>query len=149
MGYLGRKKEIGNKKQPEAWVWASAVGWRGIFAKVSDCVIQRIKEYLQSRSNSLVKVKVNYLFTNRYGNKITNSTVRLHLHNLANELLVDKLRPTPHMLKHSCATHFIRQTHDLRFVQILLGHSSVATTQMYTHLDNDFVKATFYQHLNR
>ena len=149
MGYLGRKKEIGNKKQPEAWVWASAVGWRGIFAKVSDCVIQRIKEYLQSRSNSLVKVKVNYLFTNRHGNKITNSTVRLHLHNLANELLVDKLRPTPHMLKHSCATHFIRQTHDLRFVQILLGHSSVATTQMYTHLDNDFVKATFYQHLNR
>ena len=149
MGYLGRKKEIGNKKQPEAWVWASAVGWRGIFAKVSDCVIQRIKEYLQSRSNSLVKVKVNYLFTNRYGNKITNSTVRLHLHNLANELLVDKLRPTPHMLKHSCATHFIRQTHDLRFVQILLGHRSVPTTQMYTHLDNDFVKATFYQHLNR
>ena len=116
---------------------------------ITDCVIQRIKEYLQSRSNSLVKVKVNYLFTNRHGNKITNSTVRLHLHNLANELLVDKLRLTPHMLRHSCATHFIRQTHDLRFVQILLGHSSVATTQMYTHLDNDFVKATFYQHLNR
>ena len=116
---------------------------------ITDCVIQRIKEYLQSRSNSLVKVKVNYLFTNRYGNKITNSTVRLHLHNLANELLVDKLRLTPHMLRHSCATHFIRRTHDLRFVQILLGHSSVATTQMYTHLDNDFVKATFYQHLNR
>ena len=30
-----KKREIGNKKQPEAWVWASAVGWRGIFAKVS------------------------------------------------------------------------------------------------------------------
>ena len=74
-------------------------------------------------------------------------TVRQHLHNLANELLKDKFRLTQHMLRHSCATHFIRQTHDLRFVQILLGHSSVATTQMYTHLDNDFVKATFYQHL--
>ena len=148
-GDLSRISGYLKQKQPKTCFWASAVGWRGIFAKVSDCVIQRIKEYLQSRSNSLVKVKVNYLFTNRYGNKITNSTVRLHLHNLANELLVDKLRPTPHMLKHSCATHFIRQTHDLRFVQILLNHSSVATTQMYTHLDNDFVKATFYQHLNR
>ena len=116
---------------------------------ITDCAIQRIREYLQARSASLVKIKVNHLFTNRCGNRITNSTVRMHLHNLANELLADKLRLTPHMLRHSCATHFIRQTHNLRFVQILLGHSSVATTQMYTHLDNDFVKAIFYQHLDR
>lgn len=116
---------------------------------ITDCAIQRIREYMQARSASSVKIKANHLFTNRFGNRITNSTVRMHLRNLANELLTDKLRLTPHMLRHSCATHFIRQTHDLRFVQILLGHSSVATTQMYTHLDNDFVKATFYQHLDR
>lgn len=114
---------------------------------VTECVIERIREYLQARNTSLVKIKVDYLFTSRYGDKLTTCTVRQHLHNLANELLKDKFRLTPHMLRHSCATHFIRQTHDLRFVQILLGHSSVATTQMYTHLDNDFVKATFYQHL--
>ena len=56
---------------------------------------------------------------------------------------------TPHSLRHSCATHFVLKTHNLRFVQILLGHKSIATTQIYTHLDNGFVREMFHQHHGR
>ncbi|MGK0673175.1 MAG: tyrosine recombinase XerC [Halothiobacillaceae bacterium] len=76
----------------------------------------------------------NALFVSRLGRPIAPRTVQGRLTRLARKHgFVGRLHP--HMLRHACASHFLQNSGDLRAVQELLGHSSLATTQIYTHLD--------------
>jgi integrase/recombinase XerD len=53
---------------------------------------------------------------------------------------------TPHVLRHTFATAILRNGGDIRFIQQLLGHSSVATTQIYTHVDDSALKEMYQKH---
>lgn len=81
------------------------------------------------------------LFINRHGTTMKPQTVRAQLRRRSAELGLSR-RVTPHMLRHTAATLLIETGVDIRFVQRLLGHSSIATTEIYTHVSDEALKAT-------
>ncbi len=74
-----------------------------------------------------------YLFEGMKGGKYSPTSVAKVLKNAANKARIHK-NVTPHMLRHSFATHLLEQGTDLRYIQKLLGHSSSKTTEIYTHV---------------
>src|SRR5207237_8619421 len=73
------------------------------------------------------------LFLNKNGTRLTDRSVRTIVHRYIGEAAL-ATHATPHTLRHSFATHLLENGADLRSVQELLGHASLATTQIYTHL---------------
>ncbi|MDO4582667.1 MAG: tyrosine recombinase XerC [Planctomycetia bacterium] len=73
------------------------------------------------------------VFTNKYGNRLTTRSIGRMLEKYLKETGLDR-RTTPHTLRHSFATHLLDRGADIRSVQELLGHKSLETTQIYTHL---------------
>jgi integrase/recombinase XerD len=81
------------------------------------------------------------LFVNRNGVKMRPHSFRAKLHNFAGQAGVRR-RVTPHMLRHTAATLLIESGVDIRIVQRLLGHSSIATTEIYTHVSDEALRTT-------
>jgi integrase/recombinase XerC len=82
------------------------------------------------------------LFVNRFGKRLSARAVQLRLAQWSTRLgLPDHLHP--HRLRHACASHFLQSSGDLRATQELLGHASIATTQVYTHLDFQRLAAVY------
>ncbi|MDR2192053.1 MAG: site-specific tyrosine recombinase XerD [Endomicrobium sp.] len=79
------------------------------------------------------------VFITRLGKKISRVEFWRQLKNIAVKAGINK-NITPHTLRHSFASHLLSGGADIRFVQEMLGHSSIATTQIYTHLDNSKIK---------
>ena len=108
---------------------------------LGDAAVRAISEYLQRGRSSLLGTKrhLRNLFISTRGAKLTRqwvwSLVKRHLY-----------RASPHMLRHSCATHMVEHGADLRSVQTLLGHADIATTQVYTHLALGRLKAVHRAH---
>ncbi len=82
------------------------------------------------------------LFVNQRGDRLTRQWVWTILKTYAKEASLD-ISITPHMLRHSFATHMLRGGASLRHVQELLGHSSITTTQVYTHLTTEHLRQEF------
>lgn len=96
-------------------------------------VLARLSEYIASISTNLLVESA--LFRNRRGNAMTPQCLRLRLRGLARRAEI--LSPvTPHMFRHTAATMLLEEGVDIRFVQKLLGHASILTTQMYTHVND-------------
>lgn len=80
-----------------------------------------------------------YVFLNRNGRKLTRVMIFTIIKNLAKEIGLKKTIG-PHTFRHSFATHLIEGGADLRAVQEMLGHESITTTEIYTHLDRDYLR---------
>jgi integrase/recombinase XerD len=84
------------------------------------------------------------LFLNRRGSKLTRVMIFMILKDLVKKAGINKTI-SPHTLRHSFATHLVEGGADLRAVQEMLGHESITTTEIYTHMDRDFLRATLQQ----
>jgi integrase/recombinase XerD len=81
------------------------------------------------------------LFLNRRGKRLTRVMVFLIIKDLVNKAGINK-NISPHTFRHSFATHLVEGGADLRAVQEMLGHESITTTEIYTHLDREFLRKT-------
>ncbi len=97
--------------------------------------VEALQDYLPSRvlSPKEPKGREAPLFVNRFGNRLTTRSVARMLEKYLKLTGLD-LRTSPHTLRHSFATHLLDRGADIRSVQELLGHKSLVTTQIYTHL---------------
>lgn len=90
------------------------------------------------------KGQEDFLFLNRRGKALTRMYVFLVIKECAAKIGLQKVI-SPHTFRHSFATHLIEGGADLRAVQEMLGHSSITTTEIYTHLDRDYLRSTILQ----
>ena len=104
---------------------------------------KQISLYLKNYRNrqNISKSAENIVFLNRRGNKLSRIMIFLMTKQLA-ELSGLRKTISPHTFRHSFATHLIEGGADLRAVQDMLGHESITTTEIYTHLDRRFLKET-------
>ena len=97
-----------------------------------DCTLETINRYLECRNNMEDKMDKEHLFLTRKGVKINETLVYRIINNYFSKAS-SKVKKSPHILRHSFATHLLNQGADLNAVKELLGHSSLAATQVYTH----------------
>ncbi|HUX83088.1 MAG TPA: tyrosine-type recombinase/integrase [Halothiobacillus sp.] len=101
---------------------------------VGSRAIERVRAWLPLRQTMLRDPAETALFVNRHGGRLTTRSVQLRLDRLSAQLGLGQALH-PHQLRHAFATHVLESSGDLRAVQEMLGHESLSTTQIYTHLD--------------
>jgi len=110
---------------------------------ISGKAIEEITLYLGNYRKTLKisKDSENILFLNRRGKKLSRVMIFTIIKGLAEKVGLNK-KISPHTFRHSFATHLINGGADLRAVQEMLGHESILTTEIYTHLDRNYLKNT-------
>ena len=110
---------------------------------LDDIATIALKNYINVYRNTLLKNKSsNLLFLNAHGNSLSRQGFFKILKEIALEKGINK-ELSPHTIRHSFATHLINHGADLRSVQTLLGHENIKTTQIYTHISNNYVKEKY------
>lgn len=104
---------------------------------IGDMALQAVDAYLKKRSQSS-----SIVFLNKNGTRLSDRGVRDIIHKYILKEAFNR-RVTPHMFRHSFATHLLNNGADLRSVQELLGHVNLSTTQIYTHLTTEKLKAVY------
>lgn len=105
--------------------------------------IKHVQFYLLNRNqmNNIKPASEDILFLNRRGGQLTRNMIFIIIKELAQKAGIEK-KVSPHTFRHSFATHLIEGGANLRIVQELLGHKSIVTTEIYTHLDISYLKET-------
>jgi integrase/recombinase XerD len=108
--------------------------------------MKHIDLYLHTIRNHLTIKKGNddVVFLNKRGSKLSRVMIFLIIKDLVNSIGMKKTI-SPHTFRHSFATHLVEGGADLRAVQEMLGHESITTTEIYTHLDRSFLRQTLVQ----
>ena len=114
----------------EGFVKVMGKGGKARFSPMGQTTIDVLKRYIKQRPSCAT----NALFINQNNTRISTRTVQNVVKKRALQVGIS-INVHPHMLRHAAATHFLQSSHDLRTVQEFLGHKSIKSTQVYTHLD--------------
>ena len=110
---------------------------------VGELAVEYLKKYIYEYRDSMKKgYYTENIFLNNHGKKISRQGCFLIIKDIAKQKNTDK-NITPHMLRHSFATHLLNNGADLRTIQEMLGHSSITTTQIYTNVSTDILKENY------
>jgi len=112
------------------------------FIPIGQKAIKEIKSYIENfRNHQEIKSgQEDFLFLNRRGSSLTRVMIFTIIKNLCKASGIKKVI-SPHTFRHSFATHLLEGGADLRAIQEMLGHESITTTEIYTHLDKDFLRS--------
>lgn len=131
--------DLGDVDIGDATVRVTGKGNKDRVVPVGRMALQAVSAWVVTRG-ALAPAGVKALFVSTRGTRLGQRAVQARVKHWARRQGIDQ-RVYPHLFRHSFASHLLESSHDLRAVQELLGHSSISTTQVYTHLD--------FQHLAR
>ena len=113
---------------------------------ISPRAVKEISYWLLDRSHGRIKPgNEDYIFLARWGNRISRIMVFHLVKELAERAGITKTI-SPHTFRHSFATHLLEGGANLRAIQEMLGHESVATTEIYTHIDRQMLRSEIILH---
>jgi integrase/recombinase XerD len=131
----------------EGFIRVSGKGNKERLVPIGRTAQKHILIYMQSvRSHQEIRKGFeDTLFLNRRGSRLTRVMIFTIIKNLALKIGLKKTI-SPHTFRHSFATHLVEGGADLRAVQEMLGHESITTTEIYTHLDREYLRSTILQY---
>lgn len=138
--------QISNLYFNEGFIRVTGKGQKERLIPIGSLAIKAINRYKNEvRLHQTIKPQFeDILFLNRRGAKLTREMVFMIIKDLTLKAGIQK-NVSPHTFRHSFATHLVEGGADLRAVQEMLGHESITTTEIYTHLDRDFLKSAILQ----
>jgi integrase/recombinase XerD len=133
--------QISNLFLNDGFIKITGKGNKERLVPIGNTALLEIKRYRdETRCHLIIKKdQEDFLFLNRRGAKLTRIMIFTIIKTLATKIGLKK-KISPHTFRHSFATHLIEGGADLRAVQEMLGHESIATTEIYTHLDRDYLR---------
>jgi len=125
----------------EGFIKVLGKGSKQRFVPIASSAVKKINSYIaENRSNLKIKPEAeDILFLNRRGAQLTRAMIFTILKDLSKIAGLTK-NVSPHTLRHSFATHLLENGADLRSIQLMLGHESITTTEVYLHLDKQKLK---------
>ena len=133
--------KLSNIRFKEGYVKVVGKGNKERFAPIGSSAIKFLNIYLNEIRNhqNIKKGSEDIVFLNRRGKQLTRVMIFTIIKQLAEKIGLKK-KISPHTFRHSFATHLIEGGADLRAIQEMLGHESITTTEIYTHLDREFLR---------
>lgn len=130
----------------EEFVRVLGKGSKERLVPISHRAIEELKWWFDDRNHIKIKPgEEDYVFLNRYGKHLTRTMILIMIKRQAVEAGITKTI-SPHTLRHSFATALLEGGADLRVIQALLGHESIGTTEIYTHLDTSTLRREILEH---
>lgn len=125
----------------EGFVTVTGKGNKQRLVPIGSVALKEIDTYLETRNRLPVIIDQNIIFLNRRGSRLTRVMIFTIIKKLAEAAGIRK-KISPHTFRHSFATHLVEGGADLRAVQEMLGHESITTTEIYTHIDRSYLRDT-------
>ena len=137
--------KISNLHPNEGYVRVIGKGDKERFVPIGGAAIREINYYFESRNlQTIAKGHEDFVFLNRRGKMLSRVMIFNIVKDLASKAEIEK-NISPHTFRHSFATHLVEGGADLRAVQDMLGHESITTTEIYTHLDKTYLRETMME----
>ncbi|MBN1254481.1 MAG: site-specific tyrosine recombinase XerD [Deltaproteobacteria bacterium] len=128
------------------FVMVRGKGGKERIVPVGEVAMDRVRTYLEQGRPAMLKGRESsYLFVNNRGGRLSRQGFWKILRQYALKTGITK-RITPHTLRHSFATHLLERGADLRFIQAMLGHVDISTTQVYTHVNQEYLRKLHRQY---
>lgn len=130
----------------EGFIRVEGKGSKQRLVPISDTAIQKIKDWLIYRNQITIKKgNEDIIFVSGRGKAVSRVTVFYYIRQYAEAAGIKK-NISPHVFRHSFATHLLERGANIRIIQEMLGHEKITTTEIYTHLDRNFLRQEIIEH---